>query len=248
MSLIKNIINAAQFADHIVPSIRGVIAGRAEAKVVKARFQYLLRRNYTTLTTRDGYTLRDPIEIVSWWEHVVEGGLFREWPHDVASVLDIGANHGIFGWAVKQRFPPVRLFGFEPADRERGLIKQLGVYEDISGYALGAENGEVTLYDATVGTYTIQPVDGWTVKSAQKVQVRKLDEVSKLPAYTVVKIDVDGGEINVVRGGQSVLRASDLVIIEITRPQDVAPIAQLLDREPVRITRLDYVFRRKQEA
>jgi FkbM family methyltransferase len=142
-----------------------------------------------------------------------------------AVVFGVGANLGTFCYTVEQAKQAVRLVAFEPipvlAQRLRALFKDIVVME-------------LALCDAkTIETFRIPYIDGRRCNSRGslapivdtgtyteiKVQTGTLDNVSAtmaLQRLDLVKIDVEGHELEVVKGGEQTLRKHQpLLLIEI---------------------------------
>ena len=142
-----------------------------------------------------------------------------------AVVLDVGANLGTFCYTVQRAKQPVHLVAFEPipilAKRLRALFK-------------GAVVIELALSDArTVKTFRIPYIDGRRCNSRAslapivdtstyseiRVQTDSLDNVFAtlgLQKLDLVKIDVEGHELEVVKGGEQTLRKHQpMLLIEI---------------------------------
>ncbi len=155
-----------------------------------------------------------------------------------AVVLDVGANLGTFCYSVKRTDLPVHLVAFEPipllAKRLRALFKNAVVLE-------------VALSDAkSTRTFRIPFIDGRRCNSRGSlcpivdsgtyteitVQTDLLDNVftsMKLQSLDLIKIDVEGHEFEVVRGGQQLLRQHHpTMLIEIEqRHHGTEPIANI---------------------
>jgi len=142
-----------------------------------------------------------------------------------AVVLDVGANLGTFCYAVQRTRQPVHLVAFEPipilAKRLRELFKDVAVLE-------------VALSDVTaIRKFCIPYIEGRRCNSRGSlasmvdsdiyreisVQSDLLDNVYPplgLQTLDLVKIDVEGHELEVVKGGERTLqRHRPLLLVEI---------------------------------
>lgn len=135
-------------------------------------------------------------------------------------VLDIGAHHGLYSMiAARAVGPSGRVIAFEPSPRER---KRLGTHRrinrfhhiDIEPLALGREPGRATLYlppRRGSGFNSLNPAEDLR-SQAEPVEV----VVSTLDIYLdshplqvdLMKIDVEGGELDVLTGARGVLASS----------------------------------------
>lgn len=240
---LTRVLRAFDYPSIWLPSLRGILKGRAEPAVLRARISFWLTGTFQPFTTRDGCQIETPMSLLSWWDYHVMAWLFDKvtWPQNVARVLDIGANEGIFGWEVKRRYPQARLTGYEP--NYNAWIKAVDRkhYDRLYCKAVGFCDGEALLFSAglTHSTDTLYS-DG---KDSFPIEVIRLDSIySDGPAFDVVKIDVDGAELDVVLGGLETLRKAKLLLIEISRPREVESISTALGRKAVHLGNLDYAF------
>lgn len=127
---------------------------------------------------------------------------------------DVGANNGIYACFVGERLNEGRVFAFEPhpanADHCRSNLDRNGIDGSVYEVALAATSGtaELTVSDqgAGAGTHSLGGEDG---RSSIRVDTRRGDEFiveESVPAPTVMKIDVEGAELDVIRGFEDTLR------------------------------------------
>ena len=158
-------------------------------------------------------------------------------PKDAVCV-DAGANCGQSVVSIKQVLPGARIHAFEPnpmvqphLQRTAGRFDSVRIYE----CGLGEESGQLTLYVPVCGGvvfHQLAAVDrpdvvalagtlrGWGFSYAapdninlqeQVIQISRLDELQLRPAF--VKIDVEGGELGVLKGADGTLRACRPVLM-----------------------------------
>lgn len=151
----------------------------------------------------------------------------------VGVVLDAGANKGQFSRAAATAFPGARIIAFEPlesvaAEWRANLADVAGA--EVHACALGAEAGTVTFHpheyslsssvlplvaDAKAegggAAGELAPVD---------VPVRRLDDVVSAadltPGPVLLKLDVQGYELEVLRGATAVLEQVDALVVELS--------------------------------
>lgn len=148
-----------------------------------------------------------------------------------AVALDIGANWGLFAWALEQRVGPrghVHVFEPNPEhgpslERMRGKRPNMTVHgvalSDHAGTAqlhIPVRDGRRCSYEATLSGTAAH------VQAQQEnvgVRLVPLDEIlgPDSPAVGFVKCDVEGHEAAVLRGAEHTLRSLPTMLIEIER-------------------------------
>lgn len=202
-------------ADHII------------CKLVPNPYQY--KRNSYRFITRNGLVFKTDISdyighyIYFGFTDVSLNNLF-ELCEDNYNVLDVGANIGWTALNFAKICSKGKVVGFEPdlfnfnACKENiGLNKlpNLTVLPFGLGDIQGNLNMEIRTPDNRGGNrIALQPNN-----DAQIVQVKRLDEVEEilfLPEVNLIKIDVEGFELKVLRGGHDLLkRHKPILFIEI---------------------------------
>lgn len=132
-------------------------------------------------------------------------------------VYDIGAADG--GWTrmALRHWPASRFVCFEPlAERQAALValaaERPGQVE-VRACGLGDADGELSL---GVTDFLWDSSFAYAGRIARTVPVRRLDSLvaAGLPRPDFLKIDVQGFEVRVVRGGRDSVIAADLVLME----------------------------------
>ena len=141
--------------------------------------------------------------------------------------VDVGANDGYYTlFAARRVGPQGRVVSIEPSSRERGHLERnlarngTGNVEIVPA-ALGAALGHADLHlahGAHSGHNTLGRFAHDSVVSAgvERVPLETLDAVVtrlRLPRIDVVKIDVEGGEANVIAGARMMLAAMRPVLM-----------------------------------
>lgn len=149
--------------------------------------------------------------------------------HDFATIVDIGAHHGQFALFAVERFPHATLHSFEPlpAARERlervvGADSRVRLYDVAASNEAGTAVFHVSRLDDSSSLLPIgeRYVEAWPgTEQASEIQVRtaRLDDALDLDAIrrpTLLKIDVQGAELDVLRGAESLLQRVDEVYLE----------------------------------
>ena len=174
-----------------------------------------------------------------------------DWMRDVArlvpligarmdTIFDVGANDGQTALELREAFPEAHLHCFEPTPSTHArLTGRLAGMPRLSLYpvALGATAGTAVLHcfeSSLLNTLAadapfIQRFPGVTESATGQVEasVRTIDEVcrsEKIDRISLLKIDTEGFELEVLRGAEGMLTAGkiDFIVAEIT---DAAPLA-----------------------
>jgi FkbM family methyltransferase len=152
--------------------------------------------------------------------------------HSFAQVLDIGANEGQFATLARQLWPAARIDSFEPLpDVYSKLVERHGRDPAVHAHrlALGRTPGTVRMQQSDFSpSSSILPMAElhtreWPESKGHRlvdVQVERLDDWAiKQPATwdpLLVKIDVQGYELEVIEGGIDTLRRADWLVVEVS--------------------------------
>jgi FkbM family methyltransferase len=155
-----------------------------------------------------------------------EGQPFAE---SYGTVIDVGANRGQFAVFARHRWPDARLLCFEPIPTPRevliSLASNLGNVEVIP-FAIADESGQrvmqVAEADDSSSLRTPSALQLEAFPTAAKVDevgvdVRCLDDVldfSDLRPPVLLKIDVQGAELDVLRGASALLKSECELLVE----------------------------------
>jgi FkbM family methyltransferase len=154
-------------------------------------------------------------------------------------VVDCGANHGFFTVLFcKWGGPTGRVIAFEPLEHNFNVLKRNlsvnGCEADCRRVALGSTNGRTLITthpNATVVTKT--PLRG---RGVTEVAVRRLDdEMGEDVSVNFLKVDVEGFELDVLKGAPRVLAARPRLDLELH--------VFLYDDKPSRIEEIFEVIR-----
>lgn len=140
-------------------------------------------------------------------------------------VLDVGANVGDYSAAFLRSFPKARIFAFEPGSYALTALQERFKGNDavkIVPYALGNSNSIKTLWSDVAGSglaslskRRLNPLDTGFNESEQ-VEVITLDswvESTKI-VPNFIKLDVEGHEFDVLKGGPKTLSKVQLIQFE----------------------------------
>jgi len=147
------------------------------------------------------------------------------------TVIDVGANVGQFAVAASRLFDGAHIFSIEPDPTTAEVLRENTKGESgivISVVALGESVGEAKFFvnrDSQVssllqlGDDRVRAFPESTVERELNVQLSTLDALfgdRGLEKPILVKIDVQGFEDRVIRGGQKFLSQVDWILIEVS--------------------------------
>lgn len=205
-------------------------------------------------STLNGYTWNYNGGI--WDKGTVE--LFASLIREDSVVIDVGAQSGLFTLLAKF-FPLAEWHSFEPAPVNRKLLEEnlsLNKIQNVTVYpvALGEENGEVTLHICpqhlglnTIGTNVTRFQNGEDVR----VPLNRLDDLWKEKKLHLMKIDTEGAELDILRGGkETILREQPLILLEYngTNLSQCGHTLEELDRFVEEELGYEFVFRSSDDA
>ncbi|MBA4385633.1 MAG: hypothetical protein C0410_12920 [Anaerolinea sp.] len=158
----------------------------------------------------------------------------RVWPEVIPwkprTVLDIGAHRGDVARQFAELYHPEFIGLVEPLPDLLPLLRSMSLAprQKVFGCALGHERGKAILnvLANAPSSSLLEPVDDLSSYygvdmqrvATVEVQVRTLDEVfaeCELEALDLLKVDVEGYELQVFAGGQETLKRTRLVVVEV---------------------------------
>ena len=136
--------------------------------------------------------------------------------------IDVGANIGLMSIFTAVKFPNAQIEAVEAHPKTMQLLKQncdLNSVENVRKHelALGNDEGEVSIYDNwQVNRGGASLVVKTETSEVHKVKMKRLDDLD-LPAPEMIKIDVEGVELEVLKGAEQTIRAHQpTLIVEIS--------------------------------
>lgn len=225
-------------------------AGRFHAAQFLLR-QTLAKLSYAPVPVR--LQINEAERLHFWWSYVVPyyeptRGFFDYWGHDLPELqflwrmlkpgmvfFDIGAYHGIYSLVAGRRMGKSGVIvAFEPSPREFSRLKLHLRWNHIGNartesLAVGSDSGERTFFQVSSGDQTrngLRPPasgDSLTEISVSTVSLDQYIGKLLLDRVDMVKLDVEGGELDALRGATSLLtRFRPMFICEVldaaTRP------------------------------
>ena len=148
---------------------------------------------------------------------------------NIRTVLDIGANTGQFAADIHAILPEAMIYSFEPLkDCCQTLVDNMKHVRNFRAFdfALGEEASQIEMHRSEFSpSSSILPM-GEMHKQAfpftsgevlEKITVKRLDDVAgdlKLVDNLLIKIDVQGFEDRVIRGGRQTIQRATVLIVE----------------------------------
>jgi FkbM family methyltransferase len=141
-------------------------------------------------------------------------------------LFDVGGNVGEWTLEAKRNWPEAQVHVFEPSAMHLEKLRPaLAALKNVSinALALGAEAGEATLYkDADItGLASMTRRDlshvGLSMDLSEAIKVDTLDRYCKdhgIETIDLLKIDVEGHELDVLNGGISMLDARRIAVVQ----------------------------------
>ena len=189
----------------------------------------------------------EPICNLSYWMNrarsissleLVSG--MRHLSSSLGTIVDVGANKGQFTVASRLMFPEAHIYSYEPHPsafkKLAENVKQLPNIE-IFNIGLGSEERQLDFflsgYDLASSFHRPSEIHTFhfpeaIIRERVKVNVRRLDKViqEKLRRPSLLKLDVQGFELEVVKGSTQILSQIDFILVEMS-------FQPMYEREPL---------------
>lgn len=150
------------------------------------------------------------------------------WPAEFRTVVDVGAHTGQFALFARRRFPAAVLHCFEPQRDPRRTLERLApalAPMEVHDCALGTDSRESPMVvsrasDSSsllpIGEAQVAQFPGTDPVGTEMVRVARLDEELGAPEQrpALLKVDVQGFELEVLEGAGELLGAYDAVLVE----------------------------------
>ena len=152
---------------------------------------------------------------------------YKSW----STLIDVGANKGQFTLLALNRNPSIRVFAFEPLRQAAGTYARLfSRSRNVKLYqcALGSSEASGTLHISRKDdSSSILPISDRQVRifpgtesiGSQQVEVKRLDSIlsqGDVKPPSLLKIDVQGFELEVLKGAEMLLGVSDDIYVEVS--------------------------------
>jgi FkbM family methyltransferase len=143
-------------------------------------------------------------------------------------LIDVGANQGDWTAAALKVLPSARVIALEPAaDSLQRLTQRFGMDPRVTliGVAASSRNGHAEFHVTghSHNSSLHEPRDmssdydsGWEKQSTVSVATATLDSLLKDESPSLLKIDVQGAELEVLEGASEILVRTSAVLLEVT--------------------------------
>ncbi len=150
--------------------------------------------------------------------------------HRPRHLLDVGAHYGRWAWVLSQLHPGLQSAVLvEPQAQCQATLRDLdlgGAAKTLFACAAGAAPGERELTGGGASASLLPAAEaqrsyfpGSVTAAAERVELCTLDALyagNALPRPDLVKLDVQGGELEAMKGGRDVLAGARCVVIELS--------------------------------
>ena len=144
-------------------------------------------------------------------------GRLRQLGFDPRSIVDVGAGSGEWATLAASIWPLAQIIGFEPNRAERPHLEQtrqnLPDFDFIQG-VLGPARREIRYRSAGHQTSLLE-ADTSATESAEMYVLDELIEEGRVPSPQFIKIDVQGFELEVLKGAGKAMRHCEGVLLEV---------------------------------
>ena len=149
--------------------------------------------------------------------------------YGIQTIIDVGANIGQFSNKISKILPNANIFAFEPLNNcYTELLSNVKHNTNIEcfNFALGKEEGIFDMYSNDFSpSSSLLKMDKTHVDlfpqtsetSIEQINVKTLDSflnTIKINRKVLLKIDVQGYELNVLKGAEEILNQVDIIILE----------------------------------
>ena len=207
------VFSLAKFVNRVAPRGRGAIPRKLGRWVPEKKFYLSLEGNVQLVMSPGSLDVYCHLANRGQWEpHVLQTCEALLEKGDV--FYDIGANVGYMAMSVGRRFDDtVSVIAFEP---QPTLVSALQASADLNGfsnvrildYMLSSDEGDGNLYISSHSTHaSALPREASTTPlKCRKTSIDRLVSSGEIAPPNVIKIDIEGGELDCFRGATETLK------------------------------------------
>lgn len=150
---------------------------------------------------------------------------------ELGTVVDVGANQGQFAVAVSRFYPRARIYSFEPVPDTFQKLKAFTAHMsqiEVFNFGLGSDTGNIDFYQnehshassaLRISDIQVKELPETAHTHTITVPIKRLDEVAKSFHFekqnpTLLKLDVQGFEKEVLNGAQQFIDQVDYLLFE----------------------------------
>jgi FkbM family methyltransferase len=141
---------------------------------------------------------------------------------EIKTIIDIGANIGNYTLALKRAYPNSVVHSFEPNSINfNRLIRNISLNEfkniKVNQLGLSDKKGELKLYfdDKNMGAATLAENVGSKHESIILDTLDNYCSSNNINNIDLLKIDIEGGELNCLKGGQVMLNQTNKGVLQL---------------------------------
>lgn len=140
---------------------------------------------------------------------------------DVRVCYDVGANGGGFSAVILQRWPEAKVVAIEPIAANFESLRENvpGISAIRAAVQYGTRKTRMFWRGGNIGAFFTEEVDAGPDKffCGEEVETMELEDIA--PPADLVKLDVEGAEVNIIESSPSLMRVRN-IIVEWHPPQD----------------------------
>jgi len=133
-------------------------------------------------------------------------------------IVDIGAFHGTWSVMARELWPQARITMLEAnADKQQGLSSVAEQIDaDLQIAVLGPEDGQKVVFYVMESGSSVLPENSPLERQEKSLETARLDTLLREVSPDFIKIDVQGFEIEVLKGAEDILKGVQAVLIEVS--------------------------------
>ena len=146
---------------------------------------------------------------------------------NINTIIDIGSNKGQFSILAKSFFPSSKIYSFDPQKKYLDIQKKILKKKDVNYFNIGIGNKKklkkffITSREDSASFLKPKKMNNknYEIKKIKKIKIDKLDNlinIRKIKKPLLIKIDIQGYELEALKGAKKILKVADYLITEIS--------------------------------